>query len=90
MSETHTLFSYKYHSFFLDPVYHPYNQRIIILDAVFLKVSLSHIIHSEFLVLTHSVPGMLISEGKKNSKSKVISLECTVVVICCSIISGKK
>jgi hypothetical protein len=46
------------------PVYHSYEQGIIILFALSLKVSFSSTSHSEFLVLTHNILGMIVSEKK--------------------------
>jgi hypothetical protein len=50
----------------------PHEQHMTIMDAPFLIVSFYCIIHSEFLLLTHNIPGMNTFLRKKNSKSKVI------------------
>jgi len=47
--------------FFLAPKNCPYKQLIIIIDAVFLEVSFYHVNHHKFLVLTFSIPRMIIS-----------------------------
>jgi hypothetical protein len=57
---------------FFVTVHCPYKQCIIISDASFYKMLFSHISHSEFLVLTHNILGMIVSE--KNSESKVMFL----------------
>jgi hypothetical protein len=57
----YVLFSCKYCSLVV-PKNCPREQCIIILDVSFLKVLFSHISHSEFLVLTHSIFEMVISE----------------------------
>jgi hypothetical protein len=50
---------------FLVPINSPYKQCIIISDASFLDVSFYCISCSEFLVLTHNIPGMIVSKKKK-------------------------
>jgi hypothetical protein len=45
---------------------------------LFLKVLFSCVGHSEFLVLAHNVPGMMVFE-KKNIESSVMFLDCTVM-----------
>jgi hypothetical protein len=74
------LFSRKYHSVSSVLAQGPYEECIIISNASYLEVLFSLISHSEFLVLTHSIHGMMISE--KNSESKLVFLECTVALIC--------
>jgi len=42
---------------------HPYKWCIVISGVSFLKVLFSCIIHSEFLILTHCIPKMMVSEN---------------------------
>jgi hypothetical protein len=49
---------------FSGPEGHPYKQCIIMSDASFLKVSFYCVSCSEFLVLTHNIPRMMVSEKK--------------------------
>jgi hypothetical protein len=78
LSFLYALFSHNYHSFSLVLTQRPYKQCIIISDALFLKVLFSHDNHSEFLVPTHNIQGMIVSE--KNSESKLMFLECTAAI----------
>jgi hypothetical protein len=41
---------------------HPFQQGILISDISFLEVSSSHICHSDFLVLSHSIRRMIVSD----------------------------
>jgi hypothetical protein len=43
---------------------HPYKERIIILDVLLLKVSCFCVSPSESMVLTHNIPGTIVSEKK--------------------------
>jgi hypothetical protein len=55
-------------------VHDPYKQSIIISDLSFLKISFSLISDSEFLVLTHNFPRMIVL--RKKYQGKVKFLEC--------------
>lgn len=57
---------------------HPYKLCVVISGVSFLKVLFSCIIHSEFLILTHYIPKMMVSE--KNYTVTVMFLECKLVV----------
>lgn len=50
------------------------------LDASFFKVSFHHINYSEFLFLTHNIPGISMHVGKGGEQPYVF--ECMVAVTC--------
>lgn len=60
------------------PESHPYKRFIIISGVSFLRMLFSCVIHSEFLLLTHCIPKMMLSE--KNYTLTVMFLGCKVVV----------
>jgi hypothetical protein len=66
---------------FLAPINCPNEQNIIISDVSFLKVLVYHVNHSEFLVLTHNIPEMTVSD-KRNSTSNVMFVKCRVALTC--------
>ena len=77
----HTVFPEKSLIFFWHPINHPHKQNIIISDAPFHKVLVYHVNHSEFLVLTHNIPEMTVSD-KRNSTSNVMFVKCRVALTC--------
>jgi hypothetical protein len=84
----YALFYRKCRSFSLVLAQCSYKQCIIISHASFLEVSFSCISHSEFLVPTHYIHGMIVTEIYI-VKVNWCFLECTVAVICRTIVSEK-
>ena len=56
--------SHNYSAFPPDQKNHPYKQRIIISEALFLKALFSHVSCSEILILPHSISGIIIFKKK--------------------------
>jgi len=48
-------------SYFLVPINFVYKKHITILAALFLRVLFYYVTYLKFLVLTHSIPGMIVS-----------------------------
>jgi len=48
-------------SYFLVPINFVYKKHITISAALFLRMLFYYVNHSKFLVLTHSIPGIIIS-----------------------------
>ena len=75
----HSVFPQRIINFFLAPINCPHKQNIIISDMSFLKMSVYHVNCTEFLVLTHNIPEMIVFH-KRNSTNNVMFLKCRVAL----------